>query len=77
MFSDPLDLGHGLGIGSHEQPRMNHVNRTVLETPAVICIEYSYYHDDVRHHTEDTFLVTDDKMENWTDHCPRNLIVPA
>lgn len=70
-------VAHGLGIGSHEQPRANHVNKTVLEGPAVICIEYSYYHDGVRHHTEDTFLVTDKGVENWTANCPRELIVPA
>lgn len=68
-------VGHGVGIGSHEQPRMNAVNRTVLEAPAVICIEYSYYHDGCRHHTEDTFLVTEAGVENWTESCPRELIV--
>jgi Xaa-Pro aminopeptidase len=70
-------LAHGLGIGSHEQPRANQVNRNVLEVPAVMCIEYSYYHDGVRHHTEDTFLVTDKGVENWTAGCPRELIVPV
>ena len=68
-------VGHGLGLGSHEQPRMNHVNKTVLEGPAVICLEYSFYHDGVRHHTEDTFLVTDKGVENWTQNCPRELVV--
>lgn len=70
-------VGHGIGLGSHEQPRMNRVNRTVLEPDSVICIEYSYYHDGVRHHTEDTFLVTADRVEHWTAGCPRELIVPA
>jgi Xaa-Pro aminopeptidase len=70
-------VGHGLGLGSHEQPRMNHVNKTVLEAPSVVCIEYSYYHEGVRHHTEDTFLVTDNGVENWTAECPRELIVAA
>jgi len=70
-------IGHGLGLSSHEQPRMNHVNRTVLEPNSVVCLEFSYYHDGVRHHTEDTFLVKDDGVEFWTRECPRELIVPA
>jgi Xaa-Pro aminopeptidase len=69
-------VGHGLGLNPHEQPRMNRVNRTVLEPNTVICIEYSYYHDGVRHHTEDTFLVKDSGVENWTIGCPRELVVP-
>ena len=69
-------VGHGLGLGSHEQPRMNHVNKTVLEPDTVYCIEYSYYHDGCRHHTEETFLVTDSGVECWTRDCPRDLVVP-
>ena len=69
-------VGHGLGLGSHEQPRMNHVNKTVLEPNSVYCIEYSYYHDGCRHHTEETFLVTDSGVECWTKDCPRDLVVP-
>jgi Xaa-Pro aminopeptidase len=68
-------VGHGLGLNAHEQPRMNAVNKTVLEPNTVICIEYSYYHDGVRHHTEDTFLVKADGVENWTENCPRELVV--
>jgi hypothetical protein len=37
----------------------------------------SYYHEGVRHHTEDTFLVRDDGVEFWTRNCPRELIVPT
>ncbi len=70
-------VGHGLGVGSHEQPRMNHVNKTVLEPNTAYCIEYSYYHDGVRHHTEETFLVTDKGVDCWTKDCPRELIVPV
>ena len=70
-------VGHGLGLNPHEQPRMNKVNRTVLEPNTVVCIEYSYYHEGVRHHTEDTFLVKADGVEHWTADCPRELIVPA
>jgi len=69
-------VGHGLGLNPHEQPRMNQVNRTVLEPNTVICIEYSYYHDGVRHHTEDTFLLKENGVEHWTKDCPRELVVP-
>lgn len=68
-------VGHGLGLGAHEQPRMNAVNRTVLEADTVYCIEYSYYHDGCRHHTEETFHVTDNGVECWTKDCPRELVV--
>lgn len=70
-------VGHGLGLNPHEQPRMNRVNKTVLEPDTVVCLEFSYYHDGVRHHTEDTFLVKADGVEHWTKDCPRELIVPA
>jgi Xaa-Pro aminopeptidase len=68
-------VGHGIGLGAHEQPRMNHVNRTVLEPNTVVCLEYSYYHDGCRHHTEETFLVTENGVDCWTESCPRDLIV--
>lgn len=68
-------IGHGIGLGSHEQPRMNAVNKAVLEANAVVCMESSYYHDGVRHHTEDTFLVKEDGVDMWTADCPRDLIV--
>lgn len=70
-------VGHGLGLGAHEQPRMNKVNRTVLEPDTIYCIEYSYYHDGCRHHTEETFHVTDSGVVCWTADCPRDLIVPV
>ena len=70
-------IGHGIGLVAHEQPRMNRPNRTVLEPDTVVCIEFSYYHDGVRFHTEDTFLVKDDGVEFWTESCPRELVVPV
>ena len=69
-------IGHGLGMGSHEQPRMNRVNKTVLEGNTVFCIELSYYHEGIRQHTEDTFLITDSGLEHWTKDCPRDLVLP-
>ncbi|WP_431282240.1 M24 family metallopeptidase [Humitalea sp. 24SJ18S-53] len=68
-------FGHGIGLGSHEQPRMNAVNRTVVEPNSVLCVEFSYYHDGVRHHTEETFLIKDDGVDHWTAGCPTELIV--
>jgi len=70
-------VGHGLGLSSHEQPRMNHVNRTVIEPDTVVCLEFSYYHDGARHHTEDTFLITEKGVEFWTESCPRELVMKA
>jgi len=68
-------VGHGLGLNPHEQPRMNRVNKTVLEPSTVVCLEYSYYHEGVRHHTEDTFLIKSDGVDHWTSNCPRELVV--
>ena len=70
-------VGHGIGLAPHEQPRMNRVNRTILEPNTVVCLEFSYYHDGVRHHTEDTFLVKADTVEHWTASCPRDLVIPV
>ena len=56
---------------------MNKVNRSVLEANSVVCLESSYYHDGVRHHTEDTFLVKENGVDWWTESCPREFIVPA
>ena len=70
-------VGHGIGLNSHEQPRMNRENRVVLEPDTAVCIEYSYYDSGIRFHTEDTFLVASDGVEHWTATCPRELVVPA
>ncbi|MCS0497222.1 Xaa-Pro peptidase family protein [Ancylobacter sp. MQZ15Z-1] len=70
-------LGHGIGVGAHEQPRLNQVNRSVIEPDSIICIEYSYYHAGCRHHTEETFHVKENSVECWTERCPRELIVAA
>jgi Xaa-Pro aminopeptidase len=70
-------VGHGIGLAPHEEPRMSRVNRTVLEPNTVVCLEFSYYHEGVRHHTEDMFLVKTDGVEHWTAACPRELIVPV
>lgn len=69
-------VAHGLGLGTHEEPRCNAVNQTVLEAGTVICVEYSYYSDGVRFHTEDTFLVEDTGVQHWTAELSRELVVP-
>jgi Xaa-Pro aminopeptidase len=70
-------IGHGLGLASHEQPRMNAGNVSVLEAGTVVCLENSYYHEGCRHHYEDTFLVKDKGVEHWSADCPHDFIVPA
>ena len=71
-------VGHSIGLSSHEEPRMNEVNQTVVEPDTVYCIEYSYYSEGVRFHTEETFLIDGDgNIECWTKDCPRDLIVPV
>ena len=70
-------FGHGLGLSPHEQPRMNRVNKTVLEPNSVICLETSYYCEGNRFHSEETFLVKKDGNDHWTADCPRDLIVPV
>jgi Xaa-Pro aminopeptidase len=68
-------VGHGIGHATHEQPKMSRSNNTVIEANTVVCLEFSYYHDGVRHHTEDTFLIKESGVEWWTENCPRELIV--
>jgi Xaa-Pro aminopeptidase len=69
-------FGHGLGLSPHEQPRMNKVNKTVLEPNSVLCLETSYYFEGNRFHSEETYLLKEGVKEHWTAHCPRDLIVP-
>ena len=70
----PAVVARGYAAGDGPPDELQLVQQAA---PAVICIEYSYYHDGVRHHTEDTFLVTDKGVENWTANCPRELVVPG
>ena len=70
-------FGHGLGLSLHEQPRLNKINKTVLEADSVVCLETSYYYEGNRFHSEETYLVKEDGNEHWTSACPRDLIVPV
>jgi Xaa-Pro aminopeptidase len=70
-------IGHGIGHATHEQPKMNRSSKIVLEPNTAVCLEFSYYHGGVRHHTEDTFLIKEGGNEWWTKDCPRELVVRA
>ncbi|MGH8618433.1 MAG: M24 family metallopeptidase [Burkholderiales bacterium] len=68
-------IGHGIGHATHEQPKMSRSSKVVIEPNTTVCLEFSYYHDGVRHHTEDTMLIQESGNEWWTKDCPRELIV--
>jgi len=68
-------IGHGIGHATHEQPKMSRSSKVVIEPNTTVCLEFSYYHDGVRHHTEDTMLIQESGNEWWTKDCPRELVV--
>ncbi len=70
-------LGHGVGLGPHEEPRLHEGNPMVLEPGMVICIEQSFYLDGARFHFEDTFLIEDSGPVCWTAALSRSLEVPV
>ena len=70
-------LGHGIGLGPHEEPRLHEGNPMVLEPGMVICIEQSFYLDGARYHFEDTFLIEDSGPVCWTTALGRSLEVPV
>ncbi len=70
-------LGHGIGLTSHEEPRLHEGNPMVLEPGMVICIENSFYLDGARYHFEDTFLIEDSGPACWTTALGRTLEVPV
>ena len=59
-------LGHGIGLGPHEEPRLHEGNAMVLEPGMVICIEHSFYLDGARYHFEDTFVIEESGPVCWT-----------
>ncbi|MCL2756855.1 MAG: Xaa-Pro peptidase family protein [Coriobacteriia bacterium] len=66
-------VGHGIGMGNHEQPWLSRGSEDILEKNMVISVEPGLYFDDIggfRH--SDTVLVTEDGYELLT-HYPRDL----
>ncbi|MBI2456121.1 MAG: aminopeptidase P family protein [candidate division NC10 bacterium] len=68
-------LGHGIGLGPHEEPRLHEGNPMVLEPGMVICIEHSFYLDGARYHFEDTFVIEESGPVCWTAALGRSLEV--
>jgi Xaa-Pro aminopeptidase len=59
--------GHGIGIANYDLPLITPASTDVLEPGMVICVETPYYRlGDVGLQVEDTFLITDDGAERFT-----------
>jgi len=68
-------VGHGIGLGAHEEPRLHEGNPMILEPGMVICIEASFYVDGARFHFEDTFVIEESGPVCWTTELDRTLEV--
>lgn len=71
----PHHLGHGIGLNSHEAPRLNPHWEDVLLPGDVVAVEPGVYHDDeLKNGTrvEDNYLVTETGMRRLS-HFSRNL----
>lgn len=68
-------LGHGIGLGVHEEPRLHEGNPMTLEPGMVLCIEQSFYVDGARFHFEDTFVIEESGPVCWTTALCRTLEV--
>lgn len=68
-------LGHGLGLGIHEEPFVAAHVGTVLEPNMVMAIEPVYIEDGKLFFLEDNLLVTDSGFESLTTALPHGMIV--
>lgn len=59
-------LGHGLGLGLHEEPFIASHTDVELEAGMVFAIEPVYRLGDLGFHLEDNVIVTEDGIENMT-----------
>jgi Xaa-Pro aminopeptidase len=60
-------VGHGLGIGIHEQPMLAAFNNAELEENMVLCLEPFVLSKDVGYQLEDEVVITHDGYELITD----------
>jgi Xaa-Pro aminopeptidase len=67
--------GHGIGIANYDLPNITATSTEMLEPGMVICIETPYYRlGEFGLQVEDTFLITDDGAERFTQ-APRELLI--
>ncbi len=59
-------LGHGLGLGLHEEPFVWSGAGGLLQEGMVLSVEPVYHDGDTGYHLEDTLVVTADGLENFT-----------
>jgi Xaa-Pro aminopeptidase len=67
-------LGHGLGLGLHEEPYIAAHADTLLQPGMVFAIEPIAVDEGNGYHLEDILLVTEDGHENLTPKFPRELV---
>lgn len=69
--------GHGIGIANYDIPHITANSPDVLEPGMVICVETPYYRlGDVGLQVEDTFLITHDGSERFTQAPSELLVLP-
>ena len=67
--------GHGIGIANYDLPHITATSADVLEPGMVVCVETPYYRlGEVGLQVEDTFLITDEGAERFTQ-APSELLV--
>jgi len=62
------NIGHGLGLSTHERPIVNAVSGDTVEASMVICVEEDIESSRERFHVEDTVLVTKHGPQYLTRH---------
>jgi Xaa-Pro dipeptidase len=68
-------LGHGLGLGLHEDPFIAADVTAPLEQGMVLAVEPIFREGEIGYHFEDDVLVTSDGMENLTGRLGRDILV--
>ena len=68
-------VGHGLGLGLHEQPLIGKIGDHVLEENMVLCIEPFITYEKLGYHVEDEVLVTSTGYELLTKYCDNSQLL--